>query len=241
MLENVRGLEDLPEEAHEALAKSASVETLAIDEELHGFAVALVLEGRVKIMPAIADVTSAEASKGEVVFTQGHVADGVTLRVVASDDATTVAYWDADTLQAQIANCPWVDDDLRAIADRFQALAGAAMGSLGERLDDSLRSMVTSRCEVVLLSPGEVLLDVGAVVNGMYVLGAGQVELCEGEVVSSKLYPGDFLFPAQVMRGGGAPSRARAGRSGAVLLRAERMAAHELLVSVPPLIEILAG
>jgi hypothetical protein len=34
---------------------------------------------------------------------------------------------------------------------------------------------------------------------------------------------------------------ARAGKSGAVTLFATRAVAHELLLSVPPLIEILAG
>lgn len=115
------------------------------------------------------------------------------------------------------------------------------MGSLGERLDDNLRAMVTDRCEVIALGTGEVLLDAGATVDGMYVLGAGHLELCDGRAVEQQLYPGDFLFAAQVMAGGGAPLTARAGKGGALLLRADRMAAHELLVSVPPLLEILAG
>ena len=240
-LESVRGLEDLPEEAQEALAANSRIENLMLDEELNGFAVALILQGRVKIMPAIVDATAAEAGVGEVVFTEGHLTDGVMLRVVAAVNDTRVAYWDSATLNAQIANCPWVDDDLRSIADRFQALSGAAMGSLGERLDDSLRAMVTERCEVLALGSGEVLLEAGGRVNGMYVLGAGHLELYVGETVKEQLYPGDFLFAAQVMAGGGAPFSARAGAGGALLLRAERMAAHELLVSVPPLLEILAG
>jgi len=73
------------------------------------------------------------------------------------------------------------------------------------------------------------------------VLGAGHLELCTGAIVSEQLHPGDFLFATQVMAGGGAPFTARAGAGGALLLRADRMAAHELLVSVPPLLEILAG
>lgn len=240
-LEEVRGLEDLPEDAQIALAKGAHLETLNTEEELNGFAVALVLRGKVAIMPAIADAACAVASVGEVVFTEGHLADGVTLRVVASIDDTQVAFWTADEFRQQIANCPWVDDDLRSIADRFQALAGAAMGSLGDRLDETLRAMVTDRCEVMHLAPEETLIEAGQTVNGMYVVGAGHVELVVDGKVTQKLHPGDFLFPAQVMAGGGAPSTARASKEGALLLRAERMTAHELLVSVPPLLEILAG
>ncbi len=240
-LDRVRGLQDLPPESQQALSLNARIETLGKDEELNGFAVALVLKGAVKIMPAIADAVCAHASVGDVVFTEGHLADGVMLRAVADADDTRLAFWDAKTLAEQIANCPWVDDDLRAIADRFQALAGAAMGSLGERLDDGLRAMVTDRCEVLALKPGEALLEQGETVNGMYVVGGGHIELLDGERVTEELYPGEFLFAAQVMAGGGAPRTVRASSSGALLLRADRMVAHELLVSVPPLLEILAG
>lgn len=240
-LDTVRGLQDLPEEAQIALARGATVETLNTEEELNGFAVALVLKGRVGIMPAIADVACAEAGVSEVVFTEGHLANGVVLRVVASVDDTKVAYWDRATLEAQMADCPWVDDDLKSIADRFQALAGASMGSLGDRLDASLRTMVTDRCEVIRLEPNETLLEAGQTVNGMYVVGAGHIELVGAGDGGGTLNAGDFLFPAQVMAGGGAPHTARAGSGGALLLRAERLAAHELLVSVPPLLEILAG
>jgi len=214
---------------------------LNTEEELNGFAVALVLKGKVGIMPAIADVACAEAGVSEVVFTEGHLAEGVVLRVVASVDDTKVAFWDRSMLEAQMADCPWVADDLKSIADRFQALAGASMGSLGDRLDASLRGMVTDRCEVIRLEPGETLLEAGQTVNGMYVVGAGYLEFVGEGAGGGRLNPGDFLFPAQVMAGGGAPNTVRAGSGGALLLRAERMAAHELLFSVPPLLEILAG
>lgn len=240
-LDTVRGLQDLPEESQLALAKGATVETLNTEEELNGFAVALVLKGKVGIMPAIADVACAEAGVSEVVFTEGHLAEGVMLRVVASVDDTKVAYWDRALLDAQIADCPWVADDLKSIADRFQALAGASMGSLGDRLDAALRGMVTDRCEVIRLEPSEALLQAGQTVNGMYVVGAGHIDLVGPDGPGGTLNPGDFLFPAQVMGGGGAPYTARAGGGGALLLRAERMAALELLVSVPPLLEILAS
>ena len=64
-LDTVRGLQDLPEEAQLALAKSARIESLNTEEELNGFAVALVLSGRVAIMPAIADVACAEAQRAD--------------------------------------------------------------------------------------------------------------------------------------------------------------------------------
>lgn len=239
---DVEGLEDLPEPAQIELARAARIETLAAEEELNDFGVALVTEGTVRIMPTIAEAVCGRASKGDVVFTRGTLEEGVLLRVVADEGGAEVAVWDSKTLAAAMKDCPWVDDELRVIADRFQALAGAALGAMGERLDDALRALVTDRCDVVSREAGEALLSFGQAVDGMYVVGAGRVELVdEAGKVLDELSPGDFLFAPQVMGGGAAPSTARAGLTGALLLKAPRSVAHELMLSVPPLLEILAG
>ncbi len=245
VLGEVRGLEDLPPEAQQAFAAQAQLETLDIDEEVGHFAVALVIEGWVSIMPTIADTACATASPGDVVFTTGTLSEGVELRVVAGESDSKVAVWDAEALEAATADCPWVADELRLVADRFQALAGATMGLLGERLDESLREQVTSRCEVKTFLPGEEFVTQGAAVPGMHIVGAGRVELVSGEgddaEVLEELGPGDFLFASEVLSAGSAHASARAGDGGALILFAPRMAAHELLVSVPPLLEIFAS
>ncbi len=242
-LAEVAGLEDLPPEAQETFASQARVEVLDIDEEVSQFAVALILDGWVSIMPAIADAACAHASRGDVVFTSGSLEDSVSLRVVAGESDTRVAVWDAASLEEATGDCPWVADELRVVADRFQALAGAAMGPLGDRLDDGLRAEVTKRCEVKRLLPGEVIVEVGAELPGMHIVGVGRVEIvdAEGERVADELAAGDFLFASEVMSHGSAPATARAGEGGALILFADRMTAHELLVSVPPLLEILAS
>jgi len=211
-------------------------------EDLSFFSVVLVLEGWVKLMPAIADVTCATAAAGEVVFTQGSLEDGVALRVVAGQNGTALAIWDRQTFDSITESCPWVADELRLIADSFQALAGTALGMLGERLDDALREVVTSRCHVLTLLPHEVLVAAGKTVPGMHIVGAGLIELVDsaGSVIST-VAPGAFLLTDQVLAGGVAPHTVRAASSGALVLFAPRMIAHELLVSVPPLLEILAG
>jgi len=127
------------------------------------------------------------------------------------------------------------------LADRFQALAGVGMGPMGERLDDSLRAMVTDRCEIRRLLPGEVLTTKGKAVGGMYIMAAGRLEIMNGDELESELGPGDFLFGAQVLSNGAAPSDARAGKGGALVLFATRSIAHDLLLSVPPLLEIFAS
>jgi hypothetical protein len=239
---DVRGLCDLPEEAQMLLRKRARIERMGAGEDLSFFSVVLVLEGWVKLMPAIADVTCATASAGDVVFTQGTLEDGVALRVVAGQNGTTLATWDKATFNEITDECPWVGDELRLIADSFQALAGTALGPLGERLDDALREVVTSRCRVLTLLPNEVLVARGKPVPGMHIVGGGAVELLdESDHVVGTCSPGEFLLTAQVLAGGGSPHTARAAGGGALVLFAPRMDAHELLVSVPPLLEILAG
>jgi CRP-like cAMP-binding protein len=87
---------------------------------------------------------------------------------------------------------------------------------------------------------GEVIVPVGKSVPGLHVVGAGHVELGSGDHVE-EAGPGDILFAAEVLGAGVAHAEARAGRGGALVLFASRGVAHELLLEVPPLIEILAG
>src|SRR5690606_20061328 len=117
-----------------------------------------------------------------------------------------------------------------------------SMGPMGDRLDDMLRGMVLERCKLVKLLPGEVLVEKGKPVGGLYIVGAGRVELGDGNGNGGEeLQPGDFLFAPQVLSAGAAPTTARAAASGALLMAADRHAAHELMVIVPPLLELLAG
>jgi hypothetical protein len=240
-LSDVRGFSEFSASSLAKLAENAKIERLNAGEEASLFSVALVLEGWVSLMPAIADVACATAVVGEVVFTEGTLDNGIMLRVVAGQDRVTVATWDAAAIVEATADCPWVADDLKLLADGFQALAGACLGPLGDRLDDSLRSIVTSRCEIRTLLPGEQLCAARKPVPGMHIIGGGEIELVdENGRVTQTHGTGEFLFAAQVLAGGVAPFMARAGSQGALVLFAPRMSAHELLVSVPPLLEIFA-
>lgn len=241
-LADVAGLQDLPPEVQAELVRSARLETLDVDEEVGSFGIALVIEGWASVMPEIADAACAFAQPGEVVFTQGTLPTSVALRVVAGETDTVVAVWERDALEGATADCPWVADELRTVADRFQALAGAAMGPLGDRLDDTLRQSVTDRCEVRTYAAGDFVVEEGDPVPGLFVVGAGEVELLgpDGSVTTA-LGPGEFLFASEVMGGAPAAATVRAGESGAVMLFLSRHTAHELMVSVPPLLEILAG
>jgi hypothetical protein len=243
-LAEIRGFEDFPPETQLALAQVARVERLATEEEVRGFGLALVLRGAVNVMPAIADVACGAAGERELIYGRGTLQEGVALRLVATAPDTQIAIWDFDAIEPALAACPWVLEELQDVADRYQALAGVSMGPMGERLDDSLRGMVLSRCKVVKLLPGELLVEKGKPVGGLFIVGAGRIELGndpEKPGSDGELGPGDFLFAQQVLAGGGATTSARAGAAGALLMATDRHAAHELMLSVPPLLELLAG
>jgi hypothetical protein len=243
-LAEIRGFEDFPPETQLELARGALVERLATEEEVSGFGLALVLRGAVNVMPTIADVACGAAGERELVYGRGTLPDGVPLRLVATAPDTQIAVWSFDVIGAPLAACPWVLEELQALADRYQALAGVSMGPMGDRLDDSLRGMVLSRCRLVRLLPGEVLVEKGKPVGGLFIVGAGKLELgddAKNAGSQGELLPGDFLFAQQVLTAGLAPTTARAGAAGALLMAADRHAAHELMLSVPPLLELLAG
>jgi CRP-like cAMP-binding protein len=104
-----------------------------------------------------------------------------------------------------------------------------------------LRGLVLERCKLVRLLPGEVLAEKGQLVAGLFIIGAGRIELGAQGASEGELGPGEFLFAQQILGGGKTPTAARAGPGGALLMATDRHAAHELMVSVPPLLEVLAG
>lgn len=244
-LDHVEGLEDLPPAAQAKLVESVRVARLDPDRNVGEFAVLLVLEGDVVVMPAEADVAATEVKRGEVVFTRGSLDEALGLRVVTGKGGALVGVWDAQALDDAMRDCPWVADELRMVADRHRALAGLCVGEIGMRLDLGLRRMVFAKFDVRRVLPGEIVCRQGEKLVGMYVVGAGGIEIVVGSGddgrVSRVLGSGEVLFARQVLGAGTAPALARGAPSGALVLFAPRAVAHELMVSVPPLLEILAG
>jgi hypothetical protein len=241
-LGEVRGLEDLPEESQDDLSRKVRIYTLEIDEEVTGFGLALVLSGKVSVMPAIMDAVCVRAGRGELIFAESHVEEGVTLKVVAAEAGTRVAAWPLEQFAEAIAPCPWVRDELRGVGDRLQAFAGAAMGQMGEQLDELLRGMVFERCSVKLLLAGEAVATAGKPLAGMTIVGAGRLEVTDKEGnPTDELGPGDIVYPSEMLRAAPAPANVKAAEGGALIVFADRKTAHELMMSVPPLIEVLSS
>ena len=240
-LTTVEAFADLPDDAREAFARAAKVEPLAKDEEVASFALVLVLEGSVAVAATIVEAPAQRLEAGAVLRSRGTLEHRVPMRLLCASDHARVATWDDDAVAEAFRSCSWVEDDLRAAGDRAQALVGLTMGPLGERLDASLRNEVTGRLTLRALQEGEIFAEQGSAIQGLVVVGVGELDLLRDDAVHGSVQAGEFLFVTEVLGGGRVPSTVRAGKGGALVMTADRHAAQELLVTCPPLLEIFAG
>jgi hypothetical protein len=237
--ESVEALADLPEEAQAELAACARLVTLTSSEEfVLREGAALVTHGQVHVTLPFSDVSGERVSGGAVVAARGSVESGP-LRLIADSERTRLVAWTDAQLARAMRDCPWVEDDLRQLADRLQAHASAGLGPLGERLDDALRAAVYERLTVRVLAPEESVAERGKPLKGLFVVAVGNLSVGSGGTES--ITSGQFVFPSCVIGAEPAPADVKAGPKGGIVLFATRPVAHELMMSVPPLLEILAS
>jgi hypothetical protein len=236
-LDTVEALADLPEEAQAELARGGRLSTLSAGEQVTlREGAALVTRGGVDVTLSFSDVSAARVGKGTVIPAQGSM-DASPLRLIANESDTHVVSWTHEQVSHATRSCPWVVDDLRVAADRYQSYAGAGLGPLGARLDDALRAAVYERLEVRVLEPAEVIARKGEPIAGLFVVAVGELSADDGRLIGA----GNFVFPGSVIAGQPAPADVTAGPKGGLVLYAPRPVAHELMMSVPPLLEILAS
>lgn len=242
-LSKVEALSDLPDDARLAFAQAATVETLGREDEVSGFALALVLEGAVDLSATIVDAAAQRLEAGAVLRARGTIASIAAVRLVGASEQSRVATWDDRAVTEAFRTCPWVEDELRVAGDRLQALVGITMGPLGDRLDPALRADVASRLRLRILTGHEVFAVKGAAIPALVVVGAGELELLgdDGAPNGVLIRTGEFLFPSEALRAASAPRTVRATKGGALILLAERGVAQELIMTCPPLLEIFAG
>jgi len=242
-LSHVEAFVDLPDDARAAFARAATIRVLSPSDEVVGFGLALVTHGRVHLSATTSDLAVCSLSAGAILRARGTIDDSLPLRLVGSSGGARVATWDERLVEASFHTSPWVEHELRAVGDRFQAEVGAMMGVLGTRLDPVLRAQVMEKLSLRTLSERETCVKCGNPVPGLLVVGAGELELVDGDGIPDRasLRPGAFLFPNELLRAAPAPRTARAGPGGALVLMADRRMAQELLVTCPPLLEIFSG
>lgn len=245
-LEDVEAFADLPDDARLAFAGAAKLHSLAEGEEIGTFALAYVVTGSFDVAATVVDAPAVRLRAGSVLRARGTTDEGVPMRLICAEvppegHQATVATWSDAEVEEAFRTIPWVEDDLRAAADRVQTLVGITIGPLGERLDVSIREEIVSRLTMRPLSPHEVVVKAGEAVPGLLLVGIGELELVVDDKVSGVVSSGDFLFPTEVLGAGSAPATARAGSGGAVVMFGDRAIAQELLVTCPPLLEVFAG
>jgi hypothetical protein len=241
-LSGIDAFADMPADVRERFARSARVVSVPCGGDCADFVLAVVEEGSFDVSSLTGSAAARRVQKLAVVCARGTIAQATPMRLTAVHEAGKLAVWDELTAQELVRSCPWVDDELRAAGDLLQASVGLAMGPLGQRLDPILRAEVASKLKLRALLPEEVLATRGKAVPGLFVVGAGELELeGEGSLPPATIRAGEFLFPHEVLQASPAPTTVRAARGGALVLFAERGAAQELLVTCPPLLEIFAG
>ena len=147
-LSEIEALSDLPDDGRAAFAAAAKVQTLGREDEVSGFALALVLEGLVDVSATIVDAAAQRMGAGAVVRARGTIEQFAPVRLIGASETSRVATWDEHAVTEAFRSCPWVEDELRATGDRLQALVGITMGPLGDRLDPGLRADLMSRLQL---------------------------------------------------------------------------------------------
>jgi hypothetical protein len=240
-LDGVEAFADLPDDARLAFAAAATVSKLAEGDEVSSFALAYVLSGKLDVAATMVDAPAARIETGAVLRSRGSTDEGVPMRLIAAVPDAVVATWTDAAVEEAFRTCPWVEEDLRSAADKIQTLVGITIGPLGERLDVSIREHIVAQLQMRPLLAGEIVVQKGEPVPGLLLVGVGEIELVDDDVVKGSVSSGDFLFAGEVLGAGAAPATARAGSGGALVLFGDRRIAQELLVTCPPLLEVFAG
>jgi hypothetical protein len=240
-LESVEAFSDMPDETREAFAAAATLHELNEGEEIATFALAYVVRGAFEVAATMVDAAAGRLEMGQVLRSRGTTEENVPIRMISTSGSGVVATWSDTSVEEAFRTIPWVEDDLRAAADKMQTLVGITIGPLGERLDMSIREQVVSKLKMRPLIPAEIVVNKGESVPGLLLVGIGELELMKGDEVTGVVGSGEFLFPTEVLGMGDAPFTARAGKGGALVMFGDRGVAQELLVTCPPLLEVFAG
>jgi CRP-like cAMP-binding protein len=179
--------------------------------------------------------------KGAVLRARGTLDTAVALDLACASESCVAATWAEDAVEAALGACPWVEDDLRASADRVQAQAGATLGTLGQKLSPELRANIVNRLTMRAFAESEVIVTEGVPVPGILLVGAGKVELVLNGVATGEVTPGQFILASEAMSAGPSPASVRAAAGGALLFMADRKLSQELFATEPLLLELFAG
>jgi signal-transduction protein with cAMP-binding, CBS, and nucleotidyltransferase domain len=240
-LSSVEAFSDLPDDSRDRLAREATVKAYAKGDAIDTFALAYVVRGEAHVIASGALTQAATLGHGAVLRARGTLEATIGLRLACASAKAVIATWDSAAVEAALGSCPWVEDELRATGDRIQALAGASLGTLGEKLSPDLRATIVAKMSIRAYAQNETIVTEGLPVPGILLVGSGTVDLVANQSVTTRVTAGQFVLPAEALSAGPSPASARAGSGGALVFAADRKTTQELFATEPLLLELFAG
>jgi hypothetical protein len=240
-LSTVEAFADLPDDSRNQLAKDSLLKRYAAGDLIESFALVFVVSGDVHVQAVGALSYATTIRAGTVLRSRGTLEETIRLRLVCASPTGVIATWNAAVVEAALGSCPWVEDDLRATGDRVQALAGASLGALGQRLSPDLRTGIVDKLTMRAFAPHETIVTKGVAVPGILLVAAGRVDLDADGAPTAEVTAGQFVLPNEVLSASPSPVTARAAAGGALVFVADRKKTQELFATEPLLIELLSG
>ena len=240
-LDSVAAFADLPRDVRRKLAAEARVLTLAVGEEAGDFALAYVHRGCLNVTAIVHDTPVTAIDRGAVLRSRASIEPCPQVRLVATVAGSVVAVWGDAAFSDAFQACTWVEDDLRLAATRPLALVGATTGPLSDRLDERHLKEVLASLELRLLGPHEVLVEQGDIVEGVALVGCGELERIGAGGVTETFRSGAVLLADEVLSAARAKGTVRAGAGGAAIFLLDRKKTQEIVMTYPPVLEIFAG
>jgi len=236
----VEAFSDMPDDTRVEFERLAMLCDMHANEEVSGVALAWIERGRVAVMSLVSDTPAVILEPNEVIPSCGSIALRVPVRLVCMSEHARMAVWTEEAVGQCFGALPWVEEELRAAADRIHALVGATLGPLGEALDADIWAAMSPRLHCQWYAAGETLVAGGEIVPGLLIVGVGSLHVFDAEgTVVAVLGVGDIVFPGELVALEEAPATACAGTDGAVMLVADRSSSRELMLTYPPLFEYL--
>ncbi len=231
---------DVPAEQLALFQELADHRLFARGEGLSGFGLAIVLSGNFSAVSVVSDMAAARIDAGSVLRNRCAAQGVADVRLVCRSDCGFVAVWSEGAVVQAFRALPWVEQELCDRANRVHALVGATLGPLGDELDAGLLADLASHMHVRVLVAGELLVGQGELLPGFIVVGVGVLDVFLEGKPCSKAGPGDLLFSSTLLDGAVVPATVRASSSGAVVLVVDRPEVERLLMTFPPLLDLLA-
>lgn len=236
-------LADVPDDAREALVMQAEKVALLPEESAEAPAMVIVLQGELQVR-SHGHVTHLDSiTQGQVRLLVAFAPAEGNLEVSGGPKGARYLALGISGIELLRAAAPWVVQELEPASDDVHVVAGILRGRHGSRLDGPMLDAILSRAKTMRLAPGATVVRQGEAVRALIFVGAGVLTTRDGvesdSPILQTLEPGEVLFAMELLGRVASPATVRAGDQGALVIVATRAATEELLVTVPPLLELL--